>query len=582
MNNLKTTKHNERLDSIQPIGEFNTKLDENEIGLDKIVMPLIHGQPATTTISEANLFEKVASEYPLTGAMDENGNVNASEMNPTAIETIEHLKGKANILGERLFAADNQDSDPTTDNTLRVLNGTMDILHSADNSDMDTFTNNTTHSMEELVSVVRENNTNANDLNENAVLYGQSAEPSPIDSVEQKNIINPESLYAQVGLVNGLTDNLDYVPTEATKDETQHPTTGVVEFWESLFKDFDNVPFPLISDRREMQSSHEEIGTFEVNLTKFDHIKEIFDVSQYAIMQTIWTLVVYYFQRSDHIAFGSATNNIGTELTHYQNRIGMKINTSPVPVPLTPSTKISDIMKYLHDFHYQTIPYLKPNFSILRKWIHHQSNEIFFDTAFNYIRQGSEIESLPIQTTLSKTMSDVQFPLSMSIIESPDSLTWRASYNPKAITLDTIKKISNTFHNIMDMILSGENHTVVDMCALPREEFSILERFGTGLRVDIQYDCAHHPFEEIARNEPDLIAVEHEDRFITYGELNERAEEIACLLMDRGVRVGDYVGLVTTRSIEMVCGIFGILKAGGAYIPIDHELPLERIQYMLE
>ncbi|KAJ2989266.1 hypothetical protein HDV02_005082, partial [Globomyces sp. JEL0801] len=83
-------------------------------------------------------------------------------------------------------------------------------------------------------------------------------------------------------------------------------------------------------------------------------------------------------------------------------------------------------------------------------------------------------------------------------------------------------------------------------------------------------------------SDPHLIAVEHEERSITYGELNQRADEIACLLMNRGVKVGDYVGLVTTRSIEMVCGIFGILKAGGAYIPIDHELPLERIHYMLE
>ncbi|KAI8900342.1 hypothetical protein BC833DRAFT_647151 [Globomyces pollinis-pini] len=371
-----------------------------------------------------------------------------------------------------------------------------------------------------------------------------------------------------------------------TQPQVTNPTIthslGVVEFWESLFKDFEIVPFPLIDDRREMQSSHEEIGTFEVDLTKFDHIKEIFDVSQYAIMQTIWTLVVYYFQRSDHIAFGSATNDLETELTTIQHRIGMKINTSPVPVRLTPSTKISDIMKYLDDFHDQSISHLQPNFTLLRKWIHHQSNEIFFDTALNYIRQGSEIESLPIQTTLSGTMSDVEFPLSMTIVESPDSLTWRVSYDPKAITLDTIKRISNTFQNVMDMILSGENHTVVDMCALPREEFSILERFGTGLRVDMLYDCAHHPFEEIARNRSDLIAVEHEDRSITYGELNERAEEIACLLMNRGIQVGDYVGLVTTRSIEMVYGIFGILKAGGAYIPIDHELPLERIQYMLD
>ncbi|KAI8891656.1 hypothetical protein BC833DRAFT_533792, partial [Globomyces pollinis-pini] len=140
----------------------------------------------------------------------------------------------------------------------------------------------------------------------------------------------------------------------------------------------------------------------------------------------------------------------------------------------------------------------------------------------------------------------------------------------------------NKFEWIIEQICDTSESLVTDLTAVSGVEQEQLLAFGTGPKAGIAYQCAHYAFEEIARNEPDLIAVEHEDRSITYGELNKRAEQIACLLMDRGVQVGDYVGLVTTRSIEMICGIFGILKAGGAYIPIDHELPLERIQYMLE
>ncbi|KAI8892199.1 hypothetical protein BC833DRAFT_533221, partial [Globomyces pollinis-pini] len=85
----------------------------------------------------------------------------------------------------------------------------------------------------------------------------------------------------------------------------------------------------------------------------------MFDVSKYAIIRTIWTLVVYYFQRSDHILFGSVTNGRKTGIPNIENTIGMMINTIPVPVHLKSSTKISEIMKYLHDFHISSIPHLQ-------------------------------------------------------------------------------------------------------------------------------------------------------------------------------------------------------------------------------
>ncbi|KAI8891503.1 hypothetical protein BC833DRAFT_626808, partial [Globomyces pollinis-pini] len=80
----------------------------------------------------------------------------------------------------------------------------------------------------------------------------------------------------------------------------------------------------------------------------------------------------------------------------------------------------------------------------------------------------------------------------------------------------------------------------------------------------------------------EVVAVEHAERSITYGELNRQANIVAANLVSRGVKIGDYVAIITIRSIEMIISILGVLKAGAAYVPIDADIPLERINYILD
>ncbi|KAJ3267734.1 hypothetical protein HDV01_004293, partial [Terramyces sp. JEL0728] len=113
-------------------------------------------------------------------------------------------------------------------------------------------------------------------------------------------------------------------------------------------------------------------------------------------------------------------------------------------------------------------------------------------------------------------------------------------------------------------------------------EFKKILDFGKGPIQEVPYVCAHDAFEVCAQRDPECIAVEHEEQQITYGELNRRADCVAAGLIKRGVQSGSFVAIVTKRSIEMIIAIFGILKAGAAYVPIDMELPFNRIEYILE
>lgn len=69
---------------------------------------------------------------------------------------------------------------------------------------------------------------------------------------------------------------------------------------------------------------------------------------------------------------------------------------------------------------------------------------------------------------------------------------------------------------------------------------------------------------------------------LNYGQLNERANQVAHLLRSQGVQSGQIVGIMAERSFAMIIGIFGILKAGAAYLPLLPEEPPERLRYTLD
>ena len=71
------------------------------------------------------------------------------------------------------------------------------------------------------------------------------------------------------------------------------------------------------------------------------------------------------------------------------------------------------------------------------------------------------------------------------------------------------------------------------------------------------------------RKTPDQIALVVEDQFLTYAELNTRANKAAHVLREMGVKADTLVGLYTSRSLDMLIGALAIMKAGGAYVPLD-------------
>ena len=105
---------------------------------------------------------------------------------------------------------------------------------------------------------------------------------------------------------------------------------------------------------------------------------------------------------------------------------------------------------------------------------------------------------------------------------------------------------------------------------------------GDDGRANLPNLCAPELFERQAASRPHVVALRFEERAITYGELNARANKLARHLRRRGVGPEVLVGVCHSRSPEMVVALLAVWKAGGAYVPLDPAYPPERLTFMVD
>ncbi|OPY27897.1 MAG: Acetyl-coenzyme A synthetase [Methanobacterium sp. PtaU1.Bin242] len=359
-------------------------------------------------------------------------------------------------------------------------------------------------------------------------------------------------------------------------------------YWLETFND--EIPvmnMPLDYPRPMVQSFEGDRIFFEIGgeLTlKLNTLAHDADATLYMVLLACLNILFSKYTGQDDIVIGSVVAD--RPHTDLENMIGMFANT--LAMRNHPQGEkgfwefLGDVkenaLKAYENQDYQ-FDELVENLDLKRDF----SRNPIFDVMF--VLQNMDIIDMKIDK-LKFTQYETPFLVSkvdilLNAMERGNRIIFELEYCTRLFEKETMQRFAEHYMNILESIVLNPDLQLKDIDMLSEEERNSLLYDESSAPVEYPNKTITELFEEQVERTPDNIVI-YEDQQLTYLELNEKANQLAHFLRDKGVKPDDIVGLLLERSLEIIIGMLGVLKAGGTYMPIDPLYPTDRIKYMME
>ena len=289
----------------------------------------------------------------------------------------------------------------------------------------------------------------------------------------------------------------------------------------------------------------------------------------------------------DDIVLGTPIT--GRNRTETESLIGFFVNTLAVRIDLSGNPTFRQLLARVRDtmlgaLSCNDVPYEKLVEEMDPQRNMSQSPLFQAAIAYHHMPQHTmRLGSLNLQK-IDVTTGTSKFDLTLSLTETSNGLCALLEYNVGLFDTSTIDHMLGHYHALLESIVCDPDKSIEQMSMMSESEHHQVVVSFNKTATTYPYpddNSIHHMFERQVAATPNVIAVVFDEIRLTYSQLNERANALACHLRSLKVEPDTPVGVYMNRSLEMAVAVLGVLKAGGAYLPLDPGHPGARIAWML-
>ncbi|WP_394251542.1 amino acid adenylation domain-containing protein [Vibrio profundi] len=361
-------------------------------------------------------------------------------------------------------------------------------------------------------------------------------------------------------------------------------------WWLNALK-HDIEPLVLHSDvpREQLETQGNRLH-FELTTEQIQAVKQLSSshhTTPFNVMLTLWHLLMHKYSGHEQVRVGVPV--AGRTQSETQSMQGCFINSVVIPANFNSQDSFSSLLNQVKRFSEQALERQDFPFEMLVESLGITGNLQYhpvFQTSFNF--QSFDAEKLldwhgADVEPFDPGVVNAQLEISMDIQQlSRDKWCGFISYVSPVFSESTMQSMLSHWLLLLTQVSENQNVLVGQVHLSDERSMKQVEAFNATELDWGQFVAPPQAIEQQAEQTPDTIALSMEDQSLTYREFNQRVNQLANWLRDKGVNAETRVGLGLERSFDLVIGLHAITRAGGAYVPLDPGYPEERLNYILE
>ncbi|AZC19691.1 non-ribosomal peptide synthetase [Pseudomonas sp. CMR5c] len=372
--------------------------------------------------------------------------------------------------------------------------------------------------------------------------------------------------------------------------QAQDPALGEA-FWRERLAQLDEPSFLARSVARSGQPATGEYGELlceldEEQTRRLGAFARTQQVTLNSLVQAAWLLLLQRYTGQSSVACGVTVSGRPAQLADVEQQVGLFINTLPLIANVDPAQSVGDWLRQVQALNLEMREHEHTPLFDIQRWAG-AAGEALFDTLVVFenfpvaksLEQGA-VEGLRFSEV--KSQERTNYPLTLTA-HGGARLSLHLEYLQAEFDSQAVQRLAACLQALLQRFFEVPEQALGALPLLPEsEQRHLLQAWNPRDASRPAQASLVQRFEQQAAMQPERLALILDQRRLTYGELNQRANRLAQRLIELGVKADSLVGVAVDRSLEMVVGLLAVLKAGGAYVPLDPKYPRERLQCMIE